>query len=63
MGRIDNVSKGVVFGALKLLEQLYLEGDLPGFIFRNALKEYSDTVNMLDFKCHVESQEVISCMD
>jgi len=63
MSKINNVSKGVVFGALKLLEQLYLEGNLPGYIFRNALKEYSDIVNISDFKCYVESQEVISCMD
>lgn len=63
MGKIDNVSKGMVFGALKLLEQLYLEGNLPGYIFRNALTEYSDIVNISDFRCYVEAQEVISCTD
>ena len=38
-----------VFGALKLIEQLYLDGEIPGYIFRNILKDYCDQINMSNF--------------
>ena len=33
-----------IFGALKLIEQLYLDGEISGYVFRNILQEYKDNV-------------------
>ena len=38
-----------IFGALKLIEQLYLDGKIPGYIYRNILKEYADDVDTTAF--------------
>ena len=47
---IDN--KGTIFGAIKLIEQLYLDGQIPGYIFRNILKEYGNDIEIACFKCY-----------
>ena len=39
-------SKGNIFGALKLIEQLYLDGQIPGYIFRNIMKEYGNDIEV-----------------
>ncbi len=39
-----------LFAALKLIEQLNHDGYLPDFIFENILKEYSDVVDITQFK-------------
>ena len=41
-----------VFGALKLIEQLYLDGQIPGYIFRNILKDYGDEIDAAGFRCY-----------
>lgn len=41
-----------VFGALKLIEQLYLDGQIPGYIFRNILKDYGDEIDVAGFRCY-----------
>ena len=41
-----------VFGALKLIEQLYLDGKIPGYIFRNILKDYGDEIDAAGFRCY-----------
>lgn len=41
-----------VFGALKLIEQLYLDGKISGYVFRNILREYQDKINVSDFVCY-----------
>ena len=41
-----------VFGALKLIEQLYLDGEIPCYVFRNILREYQDKINVSDFVCY-----------
>lgn len=46
-----------VFGALKLIEQLYLDGEIPGFIFRNILREHQDKINVSDFVCYKKKDE------
>ena len=46
-----------IFGALKLIEQLYLDGEIPGYIFRNILKEYRNQVNIADFTCCKTNEE------
>ena len=46
-----------VFGALKLIEQLYLDGEIPGCVFRNILREYQDKINVSDFVCHKKNED------
>lgn len=41
-----------VFGALKLIEQLYLDGQIPGYLFRNILKDYGDEIDVTGFRCY-----------
>ena len=38
-----------IFGALKLIEQLYLDEKIPKYIYRNILKEYADDVDTTAF--------------
>ncbi len=37
------------FAALKLLEQLYLDGQIPEYMFQNMLTEYADVVDISAF--------------
>lgn len=37
------------FAALKLIEQLYKDGEIPAYMFRNILKEYADVVDLSRF--------------
>ena len=46
-----------VFGALKLIEQLYLDGEIPGYVFRNILREHQDKINVSDFVCYKTKDE------
>ncbi len=46
-----------VFSALKLIEQLYLDGEIPGYVFRNILREYQDKINVSDFVCHKKNED------
>ena len=46
-----------VFGALKLIEQLYLDGEIPGYVFRNIFREYQDKINVSDFVCYKKNEE------
>ena len=46
-----------IFGALKLIEQLYLDDEIPGYVFRNILREYQDEINITDFVCHKKSRK------
>lgn len=41
-----------VFGALKLIEQLYLDGQIPGYIFRSILKDYDNEIDAAGFRCY-----------
>ena len=43
-----------VFGALKLIEQLYLDGQIPGYIFRNILKDYDGEIDAASFRCYAK---------
>lgn len=51
MGRCNGteLNSGYYFAALKLLEQLHLDGQLPAYIFRNILKDYTGTVDISKF--------------
>ena len=46
------------FAALKLIEQLYKDGLLPGFLLRRILREYADTVDLSRFAILSETEEV-----
>ena len=35
MNMIKADKENNIFGALKLIEQLYLDGEIPGYVFRN----------------------------
>lgn len=37
------------FAALKLIEQLYKDGKIPNFMYRNILNEYADIVDVTAF--------------
>ena len=37
------------FAALKLIEQLYKNGQIPAFMYRNILNEYADVVDLSKF--------------
>ena len=46
-----------IFGALKLIEQLYLDGEIPGYVFRKILREYKDDVCIADFTCYKKEKQ------
>ncbi len=37
------------FAALKLIEQLHKDGELPAYMFRNILNDYADIVDLSAF--------------
>lgn len=37
------------FAVLKLIEQLYKDGKIPNFMYRNILNEYADIVDVTAF--------------
>lgn len=45
-------NQGTVFGAIKLIEQLYLDGQIPDYIFRNIQKEYRNDMGADCFNCY-----------
>ena len=46
-----------IFGALKLIEQLYLDGEISGYVFRNILQEYKDNVCIADSTCYKKEKQ------
>ena len=50
MNKIEvDKNPAMVFGALKLIEQLYRDGKISASQFRNILEEYSDSVDIGEF--------------
>ena len=45
------------FAALKLIEQLYRDGEIPAYMFRNILREYDDVVDLAKFTVMEEREE------
>ena len=45
------------FAALKLIEQLYKDGEIPAYMFRNILKEYADVVDLSRFAITYEEED------
>lgn len=50
MSKINAENSADYFAALKLIEQLYVEGHIPDFMFRNILNEAEDEVDITQFK-------------
>ena len=46
------------FAALKLIEQLYKDGEIPAFMFRNILNDFADTVDLSRFAIQSERSEI-----
>ena len=46
------------FAALKLIEQLYKDGEIPAVMFRNILKEHMDVVDLSKFIVPEEMEDV-----
>lgn len=46
------------FAALKLIEQLYKDGEIPAAMFRNIINEYADIVDLSKFTLLKEEEEV-----
>lgn len=42
-------NNGYYFAALKLIEQLYKDGKIPKYMFRNILYDYADVVDLSAF--------------
>ena len=45
------------FAALKLIEQLYKDGEIPAYMFRNILKDYADIVDLSRFAITNEKED------
>ena len=45
------------FAALKLIEQLYRDGQIPAYMFRNILKDYAGVVDLSKFTIDEEKEE------
>lgn len=50
MSNIKEDNSSNYFAALKLIEQLYIEGHIPDYMFRNILSEVEDKVDITQFK-------------
>ena len=51
------------FAALKLIEQLFRDGKIPEFMFRNILNDYADIVDVTEFikGNHKQKKEECTC--
>ena len=54
--RTSTYSPAHYFAALKLIEQLYKDGQIPAFMFRNILNEYADIVDLSKFTSIAEKE-------
>lgn len=45
------------FAALKLIEQLYKDGEIPAYMFRNILKDYTDVMDLSQFTIFEEKED------
>lgn len=51
MSKLISTDGAIIFAALKLIEQLYHDGEIPAHILRNAIREYGDVVDVSSFEC------------
>ena len=50
MSKMKAQSNQTVFAALKLIEQLYIDGSIPECVFQNILLSYSNEISTEDLK-------------
>lgn len=54
-----NEKETMIFAALKLVEQLYKDGKIPRFMFKNIMNDYADEVDLSQFTVdETEKKEV-----
>ena len=49
MSKIMLEQRNNVFGALKLIEQLYLDGQIPRHVFLNIINDYGEDIPITEF--------------
>ena len=54
MNKMTYEKRNNIFGALKLIEQLYLDGKISEFVFRNIIKEYGGMISEATFNCYID---------
>lgn len=54
--KTNTYSPAHYFAALKLTEQLYKDGQIPAFMYRNILNEYADVVDLSKFAPPVDKE-------
>ena len=52
MKKIDEQEYNKIFAALKLIENLFKQGRIKEYIFRNILNDYKEYVDIAAFKCY-----------
>lgn len=53
----EGFTKEHYFAAIKLIEQLYKDGNIPDYVFRNILNEYSDIVDTSRFSVQLSNEK------
>lgn len=51
MSKIVLEQRNNAFGALKLIEQLYLDGQIPKHVFLNIINDYGEDIPITEFNC------------
>ena len=46
----EEINNGILYAALKFLEQLHHDGHIPAYMFKNILDEYASRINTAEFK-------------
>jgi len=66
MNNIDHGQTANIYAALKMIEQLYIDGYISEYLFLNILDEYKFQVDITSFKTNRNSEkekgDVDSCI-
>lgn len=57
MSNIKENDPKKIFAALKLIEQLYKDGHIPAYMYRNILNDYAEIVDLSKFTVAKEENE------
>ena len=57
MSNIKENDPKKIFAALKLIEQLYKDGHIPAYMYRNILNDYAEIVDLSKFTVTKEENE------
>ena len=49
MSKIKSNDPAMCYAALKLIEQLYKDGHIPAYMYRNILNDYAEIVDLSKF--------------